>query len=81
MKTEIEKRELLIAEANAQIVRNMTDVADRLASDPEAEIGAIVQTILCQSVSRSTRIKEKRKLTRDLCDRYDRKAGCKDALA
>lgn len=63
----------LIAETNRQIIGNARDVINRIEADPEAQIAAVVQTILCQSVSRSTRIKEKQRLERNVCERYSRK--------
>lgn len=63
----------LIAEANRQIIGNARDVINRIEADPEAQIAAVVQTILCQSASRSTRIIEKQRHERNVCERYSRK--------
>ena len=62
-----------IMDVNQQIISNMLDIIKRLAQDPEAEIAPIVQTIQYQSNIRNARIKRKRLVARNACERFERK--------
>jgi len=68
-----------IAEMNGRIDSAIIEIRHRLSADPEAPIYDLLKLMVNYESSKRTMVREKEKLSRNLCDKYDRRT--KDALA
>lgn len=77
----IEERDIQIRETNQRLLNCCTDIIRKLAMDPEAEIAPLLGLMMRHDDSRRTIMREKRRITRNACDKFEISRRINDALA
>lgn len=77
----IEERNVQLTETNQLLLNCCTDVIRKLAMDPEAEISSLLGLMMRHDDSRRTIMREKRRITRNVCEKFEISRRINDALA